>query len=52
MRTLDAVQKRMVVDMITLEDCVAFSGLTEEEVLASPSTNICLKSQRSPLFSI
>jgi hypothetical protein len=34
MRTLDAVQKRMAVDMITLEDCVAFSGLTEEEVLA------------------
>jgi hypothetical protein len=31
---LDAVQKRMVVGMITLEDCVAFSGLTEEEVLA------------------
>ena len=30
MRILDAVQKRMAVDMITLEDCVAFSGLTEE----------------------
>jgi hypothetical protein len=34
MRILDATQKRMVVDMITLEDCVAFCGLTEEEVLA------------------
>jgi len=32
--TLDAVQKRMVMGMITLEDCVAFCGLTEEEVLA------------------
>ena len=34
MCTLDAVQKRMVMGMITLEDCVAFCGLTEEEVLA------------------
>ena len=33
MRILDAAKKRMVVDMITLEDCVAFCGLTEEEVL-------------------
>jgi hypothetical protein len=31
---LDAVQKRMGQGMITLEDCVAFCGLTEQEVLA------------------
>jgi hypothetical protein len=34
MRILDVVQKHRVVGMITLEDCVAFCGLTEEEVLA------------------